>query len=822
MRATDASPPRIDDETDPLRDLARVSEILQLNKDRLVARWVEDVRRAAPVASKLDPRIVVDTLPSYLDLLVSAIADGAIPAEHKKVCTEHGERRAELRDYGVTELLAEYASLKKLTLELIDREPGTTPRVRLVLLQMLEEATSYAVGGLLRVHASRTQGLMAKAEQAGNLLGEILTAADDGVLAVDTEWRCIYLNPQANRILSAGLQSDVGDRLGKPMYESPPQGIPKLFWAQLEAREKRTAIHFTSYVEALDQWYAISVYPTDSLLTVYFRNVTDLQRATKALEQSDERFHYMVEAIRDYAIFMLDPLGNVASWNLGAERLKQYRAEEIVGQHFSRLYMPEDAAEGRPQINLIRAMVKGRTEDEWWRRRKDGSKFWANVLITTMYDSSGELRGYVKVIRDLSERKRDEEERAFLSDATSTLSSSLDLASTLEQLSAITVPALGDWCLIDVLGDGERHRRLVHPDPARLAVLEDLDRSYGPFLEFPEGPSKVLRTGQAVLAEAVEESTLAAFAQDPRHAELLRALGLASYLSVPLATGGRTIGALTIASADPERRYDGRTLAFATELGRRAALALDNAMLYREAKRALDMREVLSIVSHDLRNPLSAITTSAGILERGMAKTMDPEIARRHASVIKRSAGRMTRLINDLLDLSRLEAGRFPLQKTDIDVADLAAELLELFFPLVSDKEIRLESSVVPGTHLVGDSDRITQVLSNLLGNAIKFAPRNGIVTLGAEPAGDDVKLWVRDTGPGIAPEDLPHVFDRFWQAKDSGHLGAGLGLAIAKALVELHHGHIWAESTTGSGATFSFALPREPEDGTEPGTRVH
>jgi signal transduction histidine kinase len=277
-----------------------------------------------------------------------------------------------------------------------------------------------------------------------------------------------------------------------------------------------------------------------------------------------------------------------------------------------------------------------------------------------------------------------------------------------------------------------------------------------------------------------------------------------SAMVVPLDGRGRTVGAITFASGESGRRYTAVDLAMAEELGRRAGLAIGNAQLFGEAQRAIRARdEVLAVVSHDLKNPLESVLLSASLLLRSPES---PRV-RRYAEALHRSARQMDRLIRDLLDLSASDAGKLRVDMRSERLEPVLEEALVLFTTVAGEREISLGTGGVPlGREVRCDRERVLQVLSNLVGNAVRFAPRGGHVRIEVASSEREVAIAVRDDGPGIPPEDLPHVFDRYWR-RDSRR-GTGLGLAIARGIVEAHGGRIHVESAVGRGSTFTFTLP--------------
>jgi signal transduction histidine kinase len=276
---------------------------------------------------------------------------------------------------------------------------------------------------------------------------------------------------------------------------------------------------------------------------------------------------------------------------------------------------------------------------------------------------------------------------------------------------------------------------------------------------------------------------------------------------VPLKIRDRTIGAITLISSNRHRLYNETDLKFTEELAWHAAAAINNSRLYGEAQKAIQMREdLLAVVSHDLRSPLSSISMNAQLIAKDWKN--DP---RERSRRIKNSVVVMDRLISDLLDLSKIEGGHLELDKSPLNIDRFIQEVTEFVSSSADEKSIsiglKLSGNV---TEVEGDHDRVLQVFSNIIGNAIKFSAREESIIIGTEVKDGEAVFWVSDKGPGIAKEELPNLFDRYWQGdhKKSKHAGVGLGLYIAKQMVEAHGGRIWAESEPGKGSTFYFTLP--------------
>jgi signal transduction histidine kinase len=289
---------------------------------------------------------------------------------------------------------------------------------------------------------------------------------------------------------------------------------------------------------------------------------------------------------------------------------------------------------------------------------------------------------------------------------------------------------------------------------------------------------------------------------------LFDAMAAKSILFVPLIARGETIGVMSVVSSQPDRHYGPGDVRLAEEVARRAALALDNVHLYQVAREAIAARdEVLGVVAHDLRNPLSAIELGARLIQHRLIDGM-PDLERPVAAIL-RGADRANRLIEDLLDIRRAQAGRLELRREDLAPAALLFDVVEAHRPLFAARDVVLELdrlSALPA--ISADRDRLLQVLENVLGNALKFTPQGGRVTAGGYDDGDRVVFRVADTGPGLPADEVSHLFDRFWQAGEDDRRGLGIGLAIARQVVEAHGGEIWATSESGRGTIVSFAIP--------------
>ena len=409
-----------------------------------------------------------------------------------------------------------------------------------------------------------------------------------------------------------------------------------------------------------------------------------------------------------------------------------------------------------------------------------------------------------------AEAENSEKRAALLAEASRVLSASFDYQTTLAALVRLAVPALADYCALDIVSADDSFERVgeAHVDPAKSALIRQVARFPRSALTANHPLIRVVTTGVPVLEAVITPAFIRASFAEPEQRRTVEALEPRSLICVPLVNSGKPLGALTLVTSASGRRYEIADLSLAADLARRAAIVVEHARLFHEAQQATRARDdVLAVVAHDLRNPLNTVTMAISLMLENTPVENVQE--RRQVEIVRRAADRMNRMIQDLLDVRRMESGRLGIDAQPESPASLVNDTIEMLRPIATGSTVALESDVSEDLlPVLADSARIQQVLSNLVGNAVKFTPRDGRVVVCAEPIDGGVRFGVKDTGPGIAPDQLPHIFGQFWQAMPSDRRGIGLGLAIAKGIVEAHGGMIWVESQVGSGSNFYFTLP--------------
>jgi signal transduction histidine kinase len=425
----------------------------------------------------------------------------------------------------------------------------------------------------------------------------------------------------------------------------------------------------------------------------------------------------------------------------------------------------------------------------------------------------GNLAGAALRTADLHDHQRHSEEQAlFIARAASALSASLDYQQTLKTVAQLAVPHIADWCAVHMVGRSGTIEFLAvaHVDPLRAALAEEYQRKYPPAPDAPTGLPNVIRTGESERLSHLTDEMIVASVTDTERLAAVRQLGVTSYMIVPLRTRQVVVGAITFVSAESGRQYTEPDLRFAETVADRAAVAIDNAWAYEEARTANQLKdEFLATLSHELRTPLNAMVGYARMLRTGV---VPPQRQAAAFEVIERNGATLAQMVEEILDVSRIVSGKLRLTLGPVSLPQLVADAVGTVTPAAQAKNIQIEANVDGTAMLYGDYDRLQQVLWNLLTNAVKFTPGGGHVQLAALAVDRAVEIVVSDDGPGIEAAFLPHVFDRFRQAdvRFTRELsGLGLGLSIARSIVEMHGGTIQVESPgTGKGATFRVRLP--------------
>jgi signal transduction histidine kinase len=599
--------------------------------------------------------------------------------------------------------------------------------------------------------------------------------------------------------------------------------------------------------EATRRWGLTAAFFIAGTLT-FFAVVMTFARQRRQSEMRTQRAEEEQRLLRavfagiDDGITLQDRSGKLIFANAGAARMIGYPTpaallaapgDEIVarfelhgedGRPFPPERLPARAvlAGGAPQ----KAVIRFRTGDSGpWR--------WSVVDAHPITDADGDVVQVINVFRDVTAEREADERRRFLLRAADELNSSLDYEATLAAVARLAVPTLADWCAVDIV-DGEQLKRLAtaHVDPNKVSLVSEITRRYPPDPGSRNGAREIVRTGQPQLIPQIPRELLTAAAVDEEHLRLLDSLDLRSYVGVPLSAGGKVLGAMTFVMAESHRVYDENDLSFARALADRAALAIENARLFREVERARaaiaaqladeerrrrDAEEqarfaetFVGMLGHDLRNPLNAIVMTTRLLKRIATAPNEVNAVDR----VQSSALRMSNMVGQLLDLTRSRlAGGITVEKGPIELGGVVSEAVDELRRAYPGRQIAWAGG--PGVRADADRDRLAQVFSNLIGNALEHGDPARPVTVELALAADQITLKIHNEGTPIADALLPYLFQPFRRTmmRSERSKGLGLGLFITEQIVRAHGGHIEVASTAERGTTFTVVLPRPDGD---------
>ena len=681
------------------------------------------------------------------------------------------------------------------------------------------------------------RAVLAEVEARPGQLEDVLEAVPEALVAFDPARHIIYANARAEAVFGHqrgelhGRSTDVliPERLRQP--DAPPMtATSDLMHVELPGLMRNG-------LERQIEWCFGSVHRHGTpIFVMTVRDRVELDRAMEALRVSEERFQLLVNGVRDHAIFMLDEKGRVSSWNAGAARIKGWDAREIMGQPYEIFFTPEDRGAGLPGELMGEAIEKGSREVTGWRVRKDGSRFWALGSLTVLRDAAGEIRGFAKVTRDLTERRQAEEnERRLIAERAAReaaqeaeqrvrasedrlrrfqgTTAALSEAVTPEDVSTVILreclDALGaaGGALYLLTDDGREFELLGqrgHPDASTASYRAIPSDAHTPLTDAARGRS-------AVFYESFEASCR----EYPALRDAIKAGDFEASVALPLVAHGVLVGMLGV-RFDHQRSFDDGDRAVLLTMADLCSQALERAKLYaaeraaranaESASRSKD--EFLAMLGHELRNPLAPISTAVQLL-----KLRGDERSVREREVIERQVSHISKLVDDLLDVSRVARGLVSISRVPIQLPDVLSKAVEMASPLVEQREQHLEVSVPPaGLAMSADPLRLAQVVANLLANAAKFTPPGGHIWLSATRESGQAVIRVRDDGEGIGSDLLPHVFDLFVQGRQTlarSKGGLGLGLALVKSFITLHGGTVTAASQgPGRGSEFVVRIP--------------
>ncbi|HVL76644.1 MAG TPA: ATP-binding protein [Noviherbaspirillum sp.] len=626
--------------------------------------------------------------------------------------------------------------------------------------------------------------------------------------------------------LKVARRSDV---IGKPVRETLPESVSLGFVDLLDevyrsgkpfvGRGLRHVVRDDAGVAS--EGYVDFVYQpiTDSAgrvigIFIQGHDVTEASHAHAALREAEERLQLALEA-GGMGAWHADLRTGKSEWLGGMATLHGRSADGYAHsvQAYGELVHPADRQSVIDAVN--RALQERRDHRIEYRIVwPDGSVRWLEGRGRIYLDEQGEPARMAGVCMDITARKIAEQDLHFLAQASMELAHLVDVPATLDRLAKLAVPTFADWCAVDVLEDDGTLRRLAvaHCDPRKEALAHELHRRYPPAPDAGIGVWNIMRTGAPELVRELSDDVLATAASDAEHLEIVRGLGLRSYIGVPLKIKGQPFGVVSFVSAESGRLYGPADLALAEDLALRTSIAVENARLYQAVQEADRRKDVfLATLSHELRNPLAPIASALALLR---VAPHDAGRVDRSVRMMERQVSQLSRLVDDLMDVSRITAGKMEMRRERASLSSILHNALETSRPHIEQARHQLLVNL-PGMPMEVDADpvRLAQVFSNLLNNAAKYTPPSGRIELTAAREGNGFLVRVRDNGIGIPREMLRSVFSMFAQERRPSEYsrgGLGIGLSLAEGIVVLHGGRIEAHSEgNGRGSEFHVWLPR-------------
>jgi PAS domain S-box-containing protein len=669
----------------------------------------------------------------------------------------------------------------------------------------------------------------------------ILDTVQEGICGIDEGGRISFVNAAAEKLFGWSFEELVGKNFHDIVHHTKADGSPFPIeecsvYKSLREKESQAG---QEIMWAKDGTPLHLEYTSTPVLergevagaVIVCRDIGERKNAAAQLQRSKEQLNVILQGVGD-GITAVDRKGNIIYANSAAAKAIGYSSgEELVGANTRdimtrfEVYDADGNLLSTEKRTAARALRGETIIGETFRVKAlpTGEERWNVVSSQPVFDARGEVDFVINIFKDITESKKvndaihkNQERLRFLAEASASFSKSIHYDETLKSLAKSLVPYLGDWCGIDMLReDGSLDRVVVvHADPAKLAFAQEVRKIFPHDPNATTGLAQVLKTGKPEFIPNLTWEMITATIQDKEKLDIVRKLDLRSIIIVPLIARGKTLGAITLVMSESDRRYTESDLEFADDIASRAALAVDNARLYKESQHALALRDdFLSIASHELKTPVTSVKAFLQALEQRMGKPeqFDFKKNKEYMQLSIKQVDRLSSIINDLLDITRINKGNLEYNFKIMSIGPIVAEVVErmsVSFPshIIACKLQDLTAKVRV------DTLRFEQVLTNLITNAVKYSPPGSVIDVSTYSEGNQIFIAIKDQGMGISEDEQKLIFNRYYRTKDaisSKVSGIGIGLYIVSQLIEAHNGTLTVQSSQGRGSTFIISLPK-------------
>lgn len=628
---------------------------------------------------------------------------------------------------------------------------------------------------------------------------------EDSIYTLDNDYRFIYINNTALKTINKSRE----ELIGNTIWEVSPHILNHPFSEKLKhSFDKQEICELNEYFPFTSNWYKVNFFPSNNSITIIYKNITEIKKAKEDIERSLQELKFLADSIPQLVWTTL-PDGTSDYYN---NRWNEYLGYDPLIKKIIDWDLVIHPDEAKISYNLWRkALAEGKVyETEYRIKGADGTYRWFIARALPIKDNEGKILKWFGTATDINEHKKNQNTQKFLSEASAQLISTIDYNETIKNIADMAVPYFADWSsadFFDTQDNSIKRLAVAHSEPEKIQLAYELLQKYPLELDMTSGVVNVIKTGKSeYIREITDEMLVIACEGDDEKLKIVRDLGLKSCIIVPIFNRGKSVGALSFVTSESNRLYEEYDLQIAEDLAKRASLAIDNAILYKELnKQKEELERFAYAASHDLSEPLRTISTYTQLIERKYKKNLDTD-AEKLFEVIISGTKRMRTLIDNLLSYSKI--GSSIIKSKAIDLNKIIEIVKNNLQALIKENNANIIYNDLP--IIKGDETLITILFQNIISNGIKY--RRDIVPeikIHFEKRNNEYLFKVSDNGIGIAQENFDKVFVVFQRIKEKCDVeGSGIGLATCQKIIDLHNGKIWIQSEQGQGTDFYFTIP--------------